>query len=191
MRSPQRRVGPDRLESVVMIIAGAGELRRERVGALDDLRRRSLLRRAQQPEAAHAEAEPQLPARPGQRNGKNEAGDRRRHPDDQGGRNERRRKQRDQAEHSMRAVAARDAAKRDRSVVPPLRIPAGVPSRHDLRHRPGLDEHHDRRQRGGNDDLDDRRGDERQRAAGAAPRLPVQKRDRRGRGTWARAGQRS
>ena len=46
------------------------------------------------------------------------------------------------------AVTSRDAAERDRSVVAPLRMPAGVPSRQDLRHRAGLDQHHDRRERG-------------------------------------------
>ena len=43
--------------------------------------------------------------------------------------------QREDAERDMRAMAAHDARERDRAVVAPLRVPAGVAAEQDLQHR--------------------------------------------------------
>ena len=185
------RVGVDGDERVVVVAADAGEFVGERVGAPDDRRRRGLLGRAQQADALEAEADPQLAARPGQRDRQDEAGDRRRHPQDQRRGDERGREQGDDAEQRVRAMAAHDAGEGNGAVVAALRVPAGVASGQDLQHRSGLDQHHDRRERRRDEDLEEGRGDQRR------ARRPIRagsgrRRARgRGRGTSARAGWRS
>ena len=165
VKGAQSRVSMDREERVLMVVPGAGQFVRERVCALDDSRRRRLFGRAQEPDPLHAETQPQLAARPRERNGENEPRDRGRHPQHERWGDQGRREQGDQAEQRVRAVPARNAAEWYRPVVAALRMPAGVPSGKNLRHRARLDEHHDRRKRRGNEDLDQRRGDEREGAS--------------------------
>ncbi len=150
-----------------------------------------LLGRRQQAEAAQPDADPQLAARPGERDRQDQAGDRRRHPDDERGRNQAGGEQSDEPERGVRAMAAHDAGEGDRAVVAALRVPAGVAPGKNLQHRARLDHHHDRRQRGGNDDLDQRRQDEADRPAAAASGRRVDQGGDQAEKSWARAAPRS
>ena len=96
----------------------------------------SLLRRAQESDPAHPQAQRQTAARPGERDGKIR-------PAIVGDIQMTSEGEISAAANSVRtpsavwaAMAARDARERDRAVVAPLRVPAGVASRQDLRTEP-------------------------------------------------------
>ncbi len=69
------------------------------------------------------------------------------------------------AERGVPAMAGDDVAHRDRAVVAPLRVPAGVAPEQDAHHRAGLDHHRHRGDQGREQDLDQARQDQ---PAGAA-----------------------
>ena len=109
-----------------------------------------------------------LAARPGQADREDEAGDGRRHPGDERGRNQQAGDQREDAERTCDAMAPHDGLEGDRAVVAPLRIPAGVEAEQDMHDMAGLDQHHDRREQRRHDDLEQGR----ERRAGSRRRAP-------------------
>ena len=73
-------------------------------------------------------------------------------------------------------MATNNVLERNGAVVATLRIPSGVAAKDDLHDRAGLDHHHDRRVKRRHDDFQQRRGQQAQRAAGPAPRRPIEDR---------------
>ena len=135
--------------------------------ARKDVRRIALLGNRQQPQPA--QREPRPGRQRSQRNGKQQADDDRRHPQEQWRGDDISRRRKRQPEQSVQAVAAETFPQRHARVVAALRAPAGIASEQDLQHGGGLHQHQDGSREPGYERLDQEVEEAAQRAAAAAP----------------------